>query len=680
MIYQFSDCVFDVARQELRRAGAVVSLEPQALTVLCYLFEHRDRVVSRGELIEQCWSESFVSDASLTSCLRRVRQALGQQRGTPTLIETVYRRGYRFVSEVTELAEPDPVAPETSPLPPDPALRPEPVALTERRHLTVLSCTVADAERLTQQLDPDDHYDLLESFRDTTIAIIAQHEGYVAQHMDDRVLIYFGYPQAHEDDAQRAVRSGLALVQALSQIALIGLDGDAASLAVKVGIDSGMVIVSSGADLAAQSPLAVGNPLTWAVRLSELVRPGTVVMSEATVKFVAGYFDFKPLRDPALTAPIEPPLVYEVLGASALQTRLDVGLARGLTPFVGREAELAVLRDRWSHVQEGMGQVVMLRGEAGIGKSRLTQVLKDEVSREQPQPVECRCSPYHQHTALYPVIDSLHRALQARSAASGTRPLETLEALLRPYRIPLEKSVPLLANLLSLPIPEARYAPLSFSPQRQRKLTLELLSTLLVAQSAEAPLVFIVEDLHWADPSTLGFLDVLIGQVPTSPLLVVLTFRPAFEARWSEPSWITSVTLTRLTRPHIYQMMTQVAGGKRFSAEVAEQLADKSDGVPLFVEELTRTVLETGQFEETESSFELVGTLAHLSIPSTLYDSLMSRLDHLGSAKVIAQWGAVIGREFSYEVIAQVVPEDEAVLTAGLERLVASELVFRRGL
>ena len=696
MIYRFGDCMFDLARQELRRADAVIRVEPQALRVLCYLFEHRDRVVSRDELIEQCWRESYVSDASLSSCLRRVRQAIGQRRETPILIETVHRRGYRFVAEVTELAEPAPATPETEalsaveredatepeepPLAPDPALRPEPAARTERRHLTVLSCALSDAERLTQQLDPDDYYDLLQSFRDTTLAVIARYEGHVAQHVDDRVLIYFGYPQAHEDDAQRAVLSGLALVEALGRVAPVGHAGDSAGLAVRVGIDSGMVIVSSGSDIAAQPSLAVGNPLTWAVRLSESVRPCTVVISEATAKLVEGYFDCKPLKDPVLAGQPESQLTYEVLGESTLQTRLDIGMARGLTPFVGREAELAVFRDRWTYVQDGMGQVVMLRGEAGIGKSRLIQVLKDQVSDEQLQPVECRCSPYHQHTALYPVIDSLQRVLQARSAASGDETLETLEALLRPYPFSLQESVPLLARLLSLPIPNERYPPLTLSPQRQRDRAFDLLATLLVAQAVEAPMVFIVEDLHWADPSTLDFLDVLIGQVPTISMLVVLTFRPAFEARWSELSWITPVTLTRLTRPQIHQMMTQVAGGKAFAAEVTEQLAEKTDGVPLFVEELVRTVLETGQFEETEASYELVGELDQLSIPATLHDSLMSRLDRLGSAKAIAQWGAILGREFTYEMIEKVVPHDEEGLQEGLERLVESELVFRRGL
>jgi DNA-binding winged helix-turn-helix (wHTH) protein/predicted ATPase len=708
MIYQFDDCIFDTTRDEVWCSGEVINMSPQVLIVLRYLLEHRDRVVSRDELFEQCWPESYVSDAALTSCLKRVRQAIGQTQRGPTLIATRHRRGYQFVAEVSELAETAPVtadaltapqvtpevgsgappavepayvaAPVAEPVAPPPALRPEPVAVTERRHLTVLNCTLSDVERFTQQLDPEDHYDLMQTFRATTLATITSHQGYMAQHIDNRILVYFGYPQAHEDDAQRAVRSGLALVAALGRVIPPGLAGGPAGVAVQVGIDSGMVLVSSGAGMAAQSTLAMGNSLTRTVELCKLARPGTVVISEATAQLVDGYFDCKALRDPALAGQPESQAAYEVLGESMTQTRIEVGMARGLTPFVGREAELAVLRDRWTYVQEGMGQVVMLRGEAGIGKSRLLQVLKEQVVDEQPYPLECRCSAYHQHTSLYPLTDLLHRALRARSAATGDDHLAALEAFLRSYSLPLDESMRLLGSLLSLPVPEGRYPPLNLSSQRQRERTLDLLSTLLVAQASASPVLFIVEDLHWADPSTLEFLDLLMGQVSTKAMLVILSCRPMFEAPWREPSWVTTVTLNRLTRPKLRQMITQVGGGKAFSAEVMEQLAEKVDGVPLFVEELTRTVLETGQFEETDTGYELVGELSDLSIPSTLHDSLMSRLDRLGPAKEIAQWGAVLGREFTYEMLEKVIPHDGVGLKAGLDRLVASELVFRGGL
>ena len=543
----------------------------------------------------------------------------------------------------------------------------------------MLSCTFGDGERLTLPLDPEDAYDLMQTLRATTLAIITAHDGQVAQHGHEGVLVYFGYPQAHEDDAQRAVRSGLALLQALGQVGLAGRAGARADLAVRVGIDTGMVLVPSGAGVGVQPSVAVGSPLTRAVRLGGLARPGTVVVSEATAQLVAGYFDCKALSDQVLADQHEVRVVYEVLGASALQTRLDIGIARGLTPLVGRAAELALLRDRWTSVQEGMGQVVLLRGEAGIGKSRLVHALQAQVVDEQRQSLVCRCSPYHQHTMLYPVIALLQRALDAQSAVSGADHLATLEAFLAPFPVPLGESVPLLAGLLSLPVPDAHSPPLHDTPQRQREQTLDMLATLVVAQASAAPLVFIVEDVHWADPSTLDFLERLLRQVPTTSLLVVLTCRPTFVAPWHAHTWMTPVTLHGLTRPQIHHMITQVAGGKGFATEVTERLAEKTDGVPLFVEELTRMVLETGQFAETAARYEFVGEWAQFAIPASLHDSLMARLDRSGPAKDIAQWGALLGREFTYEVIQLVAPHDQAVLMEGLERLVELELVFQRG-
>ncbi|PON11820.1 hypothetical protein C2W62_42840 [Candidatus Entotheonella serta] len=492
---------------------------------------------------------------------------------------------------------------------------PAPLAETERRHLTVISCKLADAKRLTAQLDPEDHYDLMQTFHTAALEVIARYEGYVAQHLDDGLLIYFGYPQALEDAALRAVRCGWDLVEALSRIVPPGLDEGQNGLVVRFGIASGMVIVPSSAASQAQSSLAVGAPAIQATRLGELARPGTVVMSEATAQLVEGHFDCKLFCDPALLDDLEPQLAYEVVSEHALQTRLDIEMAQGLTPFVGRVAELALLDECWTYVQEGMGQVVMLRGETGIGKSRLLQACKDRVADEQLQLVECRCSPYHQDTVLYPLIDLIQRAVPMHPDVSEEDNLRALEAFLRPYAdaLPLHESVPLLANLLSLPIPEGHYVPPDGPPQRQHERTLDVLSTLLLPQASEAPMLFIVEDLHWADPSTLTFLEGLMGQVPTTSMLIVLTYRPTFETPWKESVEMTTITLNRLTQRQSYEMTTQVAGGQVFSAAAIEQLLEKMDGVPLFVEELTRMALETGQFKETERSDKLADDLVQLT-------------------------------------------------------------------
>jgi predicted ATPase/class 3 adenylate cyclase len=554
-----------------------------------------------------------------------------------------------------------------------------PAATTERRHLTVLSCVLADTDTLAWRLDPEDHYDLMQTFRVTCREIVASYDGYVAQQLDDGVLVYFGYPQAHEDDAQRAVRSGLALVERLRHGALGDLSFPETRLAVRVGIATGMMIVGAGQAPDAPPSVGVGGASSLAVRLGALALPGTVVISAATAQMVEGYFVCKTLEDVESNAP-GPLVAYHVLGESTLRTRLDVGAVRGLTPFVGREAEVALLQERWTYAHEGLGQVVLVQGEAGLGKSRLVQAWKEQVGDALLVVSECRCSPYHQHTAFYPLIELLQRALYSPSVTSPAARLERLETWLRLYHLAQAETVSLLADLLSLPLPVGRYAPLTLTPQRQRERTLETLLSLGLAQAATAPVLLVVEDVHWADPSTLEFLCLLLDQVASESMLVVLTARPGFEAPWRQRSVVTPVVLNRLTRAQTERMIAQITGGKPFPVEVMQLVVEKTDGVPLFVEELTRMVLESGQLVERDAQYELKGPLAQLTIPATLHDLLMARLDRLERGKTIAQWGAVLGREFSYAQLEAVTPYDEAMLRAGLGQLVEAELVFQRGL
>ncbi|ETW99351.1 MAG: hypothetical protein ETSY1_15300 [Candidatus Entotheonella factor] len=784
MIYRFGDCTFDTARQTLRLTDEIVSVEPQALKVLHYLIENRDHVVSRDELLEQCWPESYISDAALSSCLRRVRQAIGQQRSGQTLIETVHRRGYRFVAEVAEVVET--AAPAASPAPSNepPALAPEPsetegpvilvvdddansrelleqhlqgrgyatrsaihgqealdqvvaeapdlilldvrlpvmdgltvcrqlksredtrsipiilltaldspqdrsrgleagadafltkpvrrqalmaqietalrdahavddqapetppesaasppawppeaaaMPATERRHLTVLSCTLCHADTLPLNLDPEEYYDLTQTFHSTCLEVVVPYDGYVAQQLDDSIVIYFGYPQAHEDDAQRAVRSGLALVEAVRREAMAALN--LSGTTVRVGIATGIMVIGSGQVPAPSPSLGVGSASTLAGRLGATARPGTVLIGEATAQLVAGYFECKALEDAGRSGLPESQVVYEVWGESPLQTRLEVESSRGLTPFVGRSVEIALFEERWANVQEGMGQVMLVQGEAGMGKSRLVQVVKEQVVGELTMVWECRCSPYQQNTALYPLIDLAQQALQDAPAGSP----------------------------------------------RQRDRTLDTLLSLLMAQASDSPLLFIIEDVHWADPSTLDFLHLLMDHAGLVSILVVLTCRPAFQVPWEQRSVMTPVRLNRLTQAQTEQMIMQVAG-KSLPASVMAQLVEKTDGTPLFVEELTRMVLESGQLVEAPEHFDLRGELTQLSIPETLHDSLMARLDRLGMAKEVAQWGAVLGRTFSYALLAAVTPFETSILELGLKQLVDAELVFQRGL
>jgi predicted ATPase len=348
-----------------------------------------------------------------------------------------------------------------------------------------------------------------------------------------------------------------------------------------------------------------------------------------------------------------------------------------LTPLVGREQEVGLIIERWEQARTGQGQVILLSGEAGIGKSRLVQVLKDHVTGEPHTRWECRSSPYYHNTALYPIIDLIQRTLRWQQDDTQEEKLERLERQLSQYRLPLEESVPLFAPLLSLAIPENRYAPLNLSPQRQRQKTLESIVTILL-ELAER-LLFILEDLHWTDPTTLEFLSLLVEQVPTAAIYLLLTCHPEFQPVWHHRSYLTELTINRLSRTQIVQVVTYVAGGKRLPEDIIEQLVDKTDGVPLYCEEMTKAVLESGHLKEVDGCYEVTGTLPALAIPATLQDSLMARLDHFVTAKGLAQLGATIGRQFSYALLHAVSQIDEDTLYKELRRLVEAELLYQRG-
>jgi predicted ATPase len=374
-----------------------------------------------------------------------------------------------------------------------------------------------------------------------------------------------------------------------------------------------------------------------------------------------------------------PVQVYRVLGESATQNRLDVAATRGLTPLVSREQEVGLLLERWAQAKEGLGQVVVLSGEAGIGKSRLVQVLKERLAGEPHRRWECHCSPYNQNSALYPVIDLMQRALQFARDDAPDEKLRKLEQTLSHPQVSLPDMVPLLASLLSVPL-SGRYPPLTLTPQRQRQRTLEAVLAVLLALTAQQPLVFIVEDLHWVDPSTLELLTLLIDQGPTARILILLTYRPEFRPPWGFRAHLTVLTLSRLPRTQTAVMVDRVVGGKPLPPEVVQQVVAKTDGVPLFVEELTKMVLEAGLLQEREDHYELRGPLPPLAIPATLYDSLMARLDRLSTVKEIAQLAATLGRTFSYALLQAVSPLPEGTLQQALTRLVEAELLYQRGL
>ncbi|MGE0825311.1 MAG: adenylate/guanylate cyclase domain-containing protein [Candidatus Binatia bacterium] len=554
----------------------------------------------------------------------------------------------------------------------------------ERRQLTVMFCDLVGSTALSEQLDPEELREVISAYQQTCTTVIQRYSGYLAQHLGDGLLVYFGYPVAHEDEAARAVRSGLEIVAALSKLNahLQGLVGTqhVLPLQVRIGLHTGLVVIGEIGSSARRELLALGETPNIAARLQGLAEPDTVVMSAVTQRLVQGLFACQALGQQTLKGISTPLAVYRVLGESGVQSRFEVSVQKGLPPLVGREEELRVLQRRWAQAKEGSGQVVLLSGEPGIGKSRLVQALKEQVLTEGATRIEFRCSPYHQNSAFYPLIDHLQRLLQLQREDTPQTKLSKLQQGLAAYRFPQADTLPLLATLLSLPQPEGT-SPLALSPQKQKQKTQEALVAWIMEEAERAAVYCAWEDLHWADPSTLEVLTLFLDQLPTARIFSVLTCRPEFTPPWSARSYLTSLTLTRLGRQQIEAMVANVSGGKALPAEVLHQIVDKTDGVPLFVEELTKMVIESGAAVGARPSTSSGAVpLQSLAIPPTLQDALMARLDRLGATKEVAQLGATIGREFSYDLLQAVSTVDETLLQQGLGKLVEAELIYQRGL
>ena len=539
---------------------------------------------------------------------------------------------------------------------------------------------MVESTALSGALDPEDYREVVRQYQQVCSEVIQRYDGHIAQLLGDGLLVYFGFPLAHEDDAQRAIHTGLGIVEAIGSLNNRLEQTKGIRLAVRLGIHTGLVVVGEMGGEGRQEQLALGETPNVAARIQGLAEPDTVIISDVTYRLIQGYFDCDALGEHDLRGVSQPIAAYRVLGDRGIQSRLDVASTRGLTPLVGRESEVTLLLERWEQAKGKQGQVILLSGEAGIGKSRLIQVLKDHIADEPRTRMECRSLPYFTNSALYPITDFLQRVLHFQTDDMPEQKLEKLTQNLNQYRLPIEETVPLIAALLSLPVPEDWYPPLNLSPQRQRQKTLEAIVAIILELSERQPVLFILEDLHWTDASTLELLDLLIDQTPTAAICALLTCRPEFQPSRSHRSYLTEVTVNRLSRNQIERMAEQVTGGKTLPAEIIQQLVDKTDGVPLYVEEMTKAVLESGILKETNGHYELVGSLASLSIPATLQDSLMSRLDRLMTAKVVAQLGATIGRQFSYELLQAVSQLDEAMLQHELGRLVDAELVYQRGL
>jgi class 3 adenylate cyclase len=553
------------------------------------------------------------------------------------------------------------------------ALSPALQGSAERRQLTVVFCDLVGSTALSGELDPEDLRAVVGAYNRCCTELIERNGGFVAKYMGDAVLAYFGYPRAHEHDAERAVRAGLALVEAVPKLTTATVP-----LQVRVGIATGLVVVGDliGAG-AAQEQVVVGETPNLAARLQALAEPGAVVIASSTQMLTAGLFEYRDLGTVTLKGFAENVPAWQVLGAGATESRFEA-LHSTTTALVGREEEIDLLLRRWEHAQRGEGSVVLISGEPGIGKSRIAQAVVERLSAEPYTRLRFFCSPHHQDSALYPSIAQLERAASFRRDYTDEQRLDKLEAVLAQGTNDLGETVPLLAELLSIPTGD-RYPPPNLTPQKRKEKTLWALLAQLERLATRQPVLMVFEDIHWIDPTSRDLLDMIVERVPVLPVLLIITFRTEFAPPWVGVPHVTLLSLSRLPPSQRREMISYVTGGKALPKEVADQVVDRTDGVPLFIEELTKAVVESRVLTDAGDRYTMAGPLPPLAIPTSLNASLLARLDRLASLREVAQIGAALGRQFSHELISAVAAMPQQKLDDALTQLVRAELIFRRG-
>ena len=543
----------------------------------------------------------------------------------------------------------------------------------ERRQLTVMFCDLVGSTALSARLDPEDLREVIAAYHRTIGGIVTGFDGFVSRYMGDGVLVYFGYPQAHEDDAERAVRAGLRSIDAVGR-----LEVKSVKLQARVGIATGLVVVG---DLigegSAQEQSVVGETPNLAARLQALAEPDTVVIAAGTRRLLGDLFEYRDLGAVEVKGIAAPVPVWLVLRPSAVESRFEALRGSALTPLVGRDEEIDLLLRCWARAKAGDGQIVLVSGEPGIGKSRIAAALAERLRGEPHLRLRYFCSSYRQDSALFPFIDQLGRAAGfARDDPPEAR-LDKLESLLSRAALP-DEDVALLVDLMSLPASQRHPMP-NLSPQRKKDRTLEALLRQIEGLVRQQPVVMVFEDAHWVDPTSRELLDLTVERVRSLPVLLIVTFRPEFEPPWTGQPRVTVLSLNRLDRRASGDLAAQIAGAKALPDEVIGQIVDRTDGVPVFVEELTKSILESGLLREEQDRYTLAGVFPPFAIPTSLHDSLMARLDRLASVRLVAQIGAAIGREFPYALVRAVSRLSEDELHSALGRLVDSELVFQRG-
>ena len=577
------------------------------------------------------------------------------------------RQLLRAIAELTSVEKGAPrVAPATAaPV----TLQPHDAA--ERRQVTVMFSDLVGSTALSARMDPEDLREVISAYQKCVAETVRRFGGFVAKYMGDGVLVYFGYPQAHEDDAERAVRAGLELIGAVSSIK------SNAPLQTRVGIATGLVVVG---DLVGSGEVQergiVGETPNLAARLQALAEPNTVVIADGTRRLLGNLFELQDLGAKDLKGIALPVRAWAALRASSVEGRFEALHATGLTALVGREEELELLLRRWSRAKTGEGQVVLLSGEAGIGKSRLTAALLERLTTEPHTRLRYFCSPQHTDSAFYPIISQMARAAGVTHDDPPQAKLDKLGALLAQTATSIQDAA-LFAEMLSLPN-DGRYPALDLAPQQRRQRTMEVLTSQLAELAGRQPVLMIFEDAHWTDPTSLEAFGRTVDRLKTLSVLLIVTFRPDFNAPWVGHSHVMFLALNRLGERETAAVVAHLVGNKELPADVMAEIIERTDGIPLFVEEMTKAVLEAESEDEAQCTTAVVPSPA-LALPASLHASLLARLDRLGPAKEVAQIGSAIGREFSHALLAAVVHKPETELGSALGNLIAAGLLFRQG-
>src|SRR5215468_5106177 len=546
-----------------------------------------------------------------------------------------------------------------------------PVDAAERRQVTVMFADLVGSTALAARMDPEDLREVIAAYQKCVAETVRRFDGFVAKYLGDGVLVYFGYPQAHEDDAERAVRAGLELIAAVTGLKT------RASLQTRVGIATGLVVVG---DLIGSGDTLergiVGETPNLAARLQGLAEPNMVVVAESTRRLLGNLFELQDFGARDLKGIAGPVRAWAALRPSSVASRFEALHASGLTDLVGREEECELLLRRWSRAKTGEGQVVLLSGEPGIGKSRLTAALLERLAAEPHTRLRYFCSPQHTDSALFPIIGQMQRAAgMAHDDTPGAR-LDKLDALLAQTSTSIEDAA-LFAEMLSLPN-DGRYPGLDLAPQERRQKTLAVLVWQLEALTRSTPVLSIFEDAHWSDPTSLELFSRTVDRIRTLRALLIVTFRPEFDPPWIGRPYVTALTINRLAEREVSAMIDRLVGNKLIPASIRQGIIERTDGIPLFIEEMTKAVLEADSQRAAERTVAAVPSPA-LAVPASLHASLMARLDRLGAAKEVAQIGAVIGREFSHALLAAVAGKPEVELGSTLDRLIDAGLLFQQG-